>query len=112
MKKVYFLDFCDPKVFNGKGKFVATSKARNDVTSIVKRCLETIYVPIIRHSTNKVLGPLEIIIRIYLALLKIPKGSYVLIQYPFVNLKAFRIISSRFKNFNTIAVIRNCSAPL
>ena len=94
MKKVYFLDFCDPKVFNGK------------------RCLETIYVPIIRHSTNKVLGPLEIIIRIYLALLKIPKGSYVLIQYPFVNLKAFRIISSRFKNFNTIAVIRNCSAPL
>ena len=77
MKKVYFLDFCDPKVFNGKGKFVATSKARNDVTSIVKRCLETIYVPIIRHSTNKVFGPLEIIIRIYLALLKIPKGSYV-----------------------------------
>lgn len=78
MKKVYFLDFCDPKVFNGKGKFVATSKARNDVTSIVKRCLETIYVPIIRHSTNKVFGPLEIIIRIYLALLKI--NSSLIIQ--------------------------------
>ena len=49
---------------------VIFAKCRNDVTSIVKRCLETIYVPIICHSTNKVFGPLEIIIRIYLALFK------------------------------------------
>ena len=68
-----------------------------------KRCLETIYVPIhLPSQTNKYFEPFGNNNKNLFSFIKNTKGSYVLIQYPFVNLKALRIISSRFKNFNTI----------
>lgn len=107
MRTIYFLDFIDPVVFKGKGKFVATSKAREDVTHIVKRDFKHIYVPIIRRWQNPIIGVLDILYKIYISLRRIPKHSYILIQYPMINIKAFKLIAFFFKDFHTIALIHD-----
>lgn len=105
--KLYFIDFDYPAQFQGIGKFVATSKARYDVTKIlgsiegIERRLVT------RTNANKILGPIEVLYKINRTLSKIPKGSKVIIQYPFVNNKVFKYIAPKFKRYHSIALIHD-----
>lgn len=106
MKKRYFLDFVSLSAFNGVGKYNATSKARNDVTTIINE-FNPIYKPIYRHFNNKLLGVAEVLFQIYCQLIRIPKGSQIFIQYPIINLKPFLFVACFFRRFDTIAIVHD-----
>lgn len=103
---MYFLNLEFPDLFNGVGKHNATSKARNDVTNIVNK-FNPIYIPIYRHFNNKLLGGGEVLFQIFWQLIKIPKGSKIIIQYPVINLKPFLLVASFFRRFETIAIVHD-----
>lgn len=106
-KKNYFLDFDFPAVFEGVGKFVATSKARYDVTKIVTSSFNAERIVISRTSDNKVLGVLQVILKLFVVLKRLSKGSILFIQYPFVNLNVFKYIAPLFLRHRTIALIHD-----
>lgn len=108
--KIYFIDMEFPKLFGGVGKFVATSKARNDVTDILKSYGHVVRVPIVRNNSGKILGPLEFIVKLFFALRRIPKGSVLFQQYPYFNLKLFVKVASWFKKYKTITLVHDLAS--
>ena len=109
-KKVYFIDMDFPKLFGGIGKFVATSKARYDVTEIVCSFPKVETRTIIRYYTSRILGTLEFIIKLYFILKNIPKGSTIFLQYPYINLKIFVKVAPWFKKYKTIALVHDLAS--
>lgn len=107
MDTLYFLDFLDPILFQGKGKFVASSKARNDVTKIVRDYWQCEYLPIIRTKQSKFYGVLLLLYKTWRQLHHVPKGSTVFFQYPIFNNQAFKIIAPLFKKFHSIALVHD-----
>lgn len=107
MNTLYFLDFIDSILWKGKGKFVASSKARQDVTKIVRDNWQCEYLPVTRVSQNKFIGPLLLLFDTWKQLLHIPKGATVFFQYPIVNNLIFKIISPLFKRFHSIALVHD-----
>lgn len=97
----------NPSLMKGKGKFVASSKARNDASAIIKKFKNVVYVPIYRHSQNKIFGSLEVSIRVILNCFSIPKDSKVIIQYPMVNLFVFYRILFALKRHKVFALIHD-----
>ena len=86
MKELYYISFAYPKMLNGVGKYVASSKATQDVSDILLKHYKVNDVVITRHFLNKVLGSLEFLMSFFFALRKIPKNGNVFIQYPLINL--------------------------
>ena len=94
-------------MFHGKGKFAATSKAREDVTKIVKENWHCEYLPIIRTNQNKLYGVLLLLFEIWKQLRHVPKGSHLFFQYPVVNNQAFKLIAPIFKRYHSIALVHD-----
>lgn len=105
MKKT-LIDVYFPKSTNGKRKYVATSKACDDVTTILTSKgfdRQIIY----RSSENSVLGTIELLVKLVFCLLRKRKGSIVVVQYPMMNILPFSFCSFLFKRLNSIAVVHD-----
>lgn len=103
----YFIDFDFPAQFEGVGKYAATSKARYDVTKIVMEITAVKRIVITRNYSNKCVGPIEVVLKLYKVLRDLPIGSSIFVQYPFVNLNAFKFISRFFNKYRVIALIHD-----
>ena len=100
------IDVYFPKSTNGKRKYVATSKACDDVTTILTSQgfdRQILY----RSSENSVLGTIELIIKLVFCLLRKTKDSIVVIQYPMMNILPFSFCSFLFKRLHSIAVVHD-----
>ena len=106
-RKLYYICLEYPKQANGIGKFVASSKATNDVSAVLKKEFDVQYVPITRHFLNKVIGSIEFLITFFCAVRRIPKGCNVFIQYPLINLGIFKYCYKRLKKFNAITIVHD-----
>ncbi len=107
MVKRYLLDLYSSAMFDGKGKFVATSKARNDVTTILER-EGVIRIPLERTFDNKILGVLQVLVKIiWNIFFKIDKKSILYVQYPIINLRPFSYIAPLFKRYKSILIIHD-----
>lgn len=107
MKELYYIRFAYPKMLNGVGKYVASSKATQDVSDILLKHYKVNDVVITRHFLNKVLGSLEFLMSFFFALRKIPKNGNVFIQYPLINLGIFKYCYRRLAKFNAITIIHD-----
>lgn len=107
MDTLYFLDYLDPGLFQGKGKFVATSKAREDATKIVRDNFLCDYLPIIRTNQSRFYGVLILLYKTWKQLRHVPKGATLFFQYPIVNNQAFKIIAPLFKQYHSIALVHD-----
>ncbi|SMP40402.1 hypothetical protein [Fibrobacter sp. UWB10] len=107
MKKLYYIRFAYPKMLNGTGKYVASSKATQDVSDILQRHFKVKDVLITRHFLNKILGSIEFLFMFFLALRKIPKGSNVFIQYPLINLGIFKYCYRSLAKYNAITIVHD-----
>lgn len=107
MKKVYFLNLEFPKLFKGEGRYVATSKAREDIEQILRQQFDVIYCPVYRKYTNKILGSLEVLFNLIKVCYNIPKQEAIFIQYPILNHSVFRLVNSLWKKYNVIALIHD-----
>lgn len=95
-------------LLRGKGKFEASSKARNDVITFFKNKYKKIeYIPIYRHTEHKVFGVLEFMFQWIYILLRFKSRSICFIQYPMVNLRPFKMFSFLFSRLKIIALIHD-----
>lgn len=106
MNNSYLIDLYSPKEFNGKGKYVASSKARNDVTCIMEE-LGVKRIPIVRSTENKIWGVLQVMLKVCWCLLKLPKTATIYVQYPMINITAFVRIASLFKKFHSVVIVHD-----
>ncbi len=106
MNKKYLIVLVSPDYLAGKGKYVAGSKAPNDVTEILTEEGFEI-VPIVRRSLHKLWGVIESIIKIWWNIKKIPRGATIYVQYPMFNVSAFYRIAPLFKKFNSVILIHD-----
>ena len=106
MNNSYLIDLYSPKEFNGKGKYVASSKARNDVTCIMNE-LGIKRIPIVRSTEHKIWGVLQVILKVWWCLLKLPRTATVYVQYPMINITAFVRIAPLFKRFHSVALVHD-----
>lgn len=105
MNKI-LIDVYFPKSTNGKRKFVATSKACDDVTRILTEQgfdRKIIY----RSWENSILGTIQLCVKLLFSLLKMHKESIVIVQYPMMNIMPFSFCSFLFKRFHSIAVVHD-----
>jgi len=106
MSKRYLIVLVSPNYLSGKGKYVAGSKAPNDVTEILKNEGFEI-LPIVRKSLNKIWGIAESIIKLWWTLRRLPKGATVYVQYPMFNIKPFSRLAPMFRRFNSVILIHD-----
>ena len=107
MNKIYYVELDYPKQRNGVGKYVASSKATCDVTKILCDNFDVERVRITRHFLNKILGSLEFLLTFFWAICKIPKGSFVFMQYPLINLGIFKYCYKSLAKFNAITIVHD-----
>ncbi len=105
--KIYFINYESVKLSGGDGRYAASSKARDDIKSILLQRQDIIYRPVVRKSTSTIKGGLELFIKLLFSLLTIPRGSKVFIQYPMIDISIFKIISFFFSRYQVTALIHD-----
>lgn len=105
--KMFFINYESLKLSTGVNKFVAASKARDDVKSIVLSREGVIYKPVFRKYVGRISGGLELFLKLVLAFLKVSRGTCVFIQYPMISIKAFNLISLLFPYYKVSAIIHD-----
>lgn len=106
MKNRYLIVNVSPDYLSGKGKFVAGSKAPNDVTEILREEGFSI-IPIVRNSRHKFWGVIVAILKIWHKTRKLPHNTTILVQYPMFNIRAFVWVAPLFKRFNSVILIHD-----
>lgn len=106
MKNMVLLDLMYVNVLRNHGKFDAT-KARKDISDILIKNEKIKIVPIKRYTKNKIIGTLEIMFQMIFKLMRMPKDTIVIIQYPMIGIKAFYLLSSLLSKFQTSLVIHD-----
>lgn len=110
MKKdrlVYLLTLNFDPFADGRAKFAASSKATEDIRTILTKNYTVKEKVLTRRFRNKLIGPIEFIIKFYWLCITIPKGSMVFVQYPMVNISAFMRVIHLLKRFTSIAIIHD-----
>ncbi len=107
MNQIYYINLVYPKLINGAGKFVASSKATQDISAVIMDKFFVKYIPIYRHFSNKFLGSIEFLLTFFLSIRKIPRGSAVFIQYPLINLGVFKYCYKKLINYNAITIVHD-----
>lgn len=109
MKKdcLYFIDLQFPKLFAGADKYLASSKAREDIKTILLQRSGVQYVPIRRNFRSKIIGNFELLIKLFCKLLLINKGADLFFQYPMGSLSVFRLLSPLFLRLNTTIIVHD-----
>ena len=107
--RVKFLNLEYPSLFvKGKGKFEASSKARNDVAKILSKNFDDIeYIPLYRHTQNMFVGVIELLFQLFYYLFITKNNEVIFMQYPIVNLKAFYLCNKVLKKRKVIALIHD-----
>ena len=107
--RIKFINLEFPSLFiKGKGKFEASSKARNDISNILLNTFDNIdYIPLYRHTQNKFIGVLELLLQLFYYLIFTKKEDVIFIQYPVVNLRAFYLCKKVLKNRTIVALIHD-----
>ena len=104
--KRYLMVLVSPDYLSGKGKYVAGSKAPNDVTEILKD-EGFVIVPIVRKSLHKIWGVAEAMVKIWWNLKKLPPDAEVYVQYPMFNISAFSKVAPLFSRFKSVLIIHD-----
>ena len=100
------LDLIYASLLKKRGKFDAT-KARKDISEILIKNEKIKIVPIKRYAKNKIIGTLEIIFQMLFKLMRIPKDTTIIVQYPMTGIKAFYLLSLLLSKFQTILVVHD-----
>lgn len=102
----YYVKLEFSKLFEQDGKYTATSKARIDVERILMgKDFETITIK--RHFLNSVLGNVEILIKASLLWIKLRRNDLVFLQYPIMNLGAFRFCYKSISKARVVAIVHD-----
>ena len=104
---IYFINYESVKLSGGDSRYAASSKARDDIKSILLQREDIIYRPVIRKSVSTIQGGLELFIKLLFSLITIPKGSKIFIQYPMIDIRFFKLISYFFSRYQVIALIHD-----
>ena len=107
MNKIYFLNLESRSIFKSYVRYESGFKAPSDVANIIKSIPGVIYKPIIRHTSNRFWGSIELAIQFFLFSACTPKNSVVFMQYPIVNIRVFNILAYFIGKFNTITIIHD-----
>lgn len=104
---LFFIDLVFPKLFSGADKFLASSKARDDIKTILMQRDDVVYVPIKRNFRSKLIGNLELLLKLLCKLILMKKGSDLFLQYPMGNLSIFRLLSPVLSKLNTTIIVHD-----
>lgn len=106
-KRLYFFNLQQSSIIKGRGRFEASSKATDDVKTIMMSFPNIRYIPLYRHTDNKIIGIIELIFQIAFRCLFIPSHSICFMQYPMMNIKAFHIVKNLLKRYEVITIIHD-----
>lgn len=102
----YYVKIEFSKLFEQTGKYTATSKARLDVENVLLgRNFETITIK--RHFLNSVLGNIELLIKVGILWIRLKRNDLVFLQYPIMNLGAFRFCFKSISKARVIAIVHD-----
>ena len=106
-KLIYLLTLNFDPFADGRAKYVAASKATEDVRKILFKNFSIKEKVLRRRFRNKLIGPIEFILKFCFLCLSIPRRSVVFVQYPMVNISAFVKVVYLLKRFTSIAIIHD-----
>ena len=106
-REYYLLTLNFEPFADGRAKYAASSKATEDIRTILKENFTIKEKILTRRFRNKLIGPIEFIIKFFCICITIPKGGIVFIQYPMVNIIAFVKVLRLLKRYRTIAIIHD-----
>ncbi|MBP5371200.1 MAG: hypothetical protein J6Y55_04670 [Bacteroidales bacterium] len=106
-KLIYLLTLNFEPFADGRAKYAASSKATEDVRTILTKSFLVKEKVLTRRFRNKLIGPIEFIIKFCCVCFFIPKGNIVFVQYPMVNISAFTRVIHLLKRFTSIAIIHD-----
>ena len=106
-KRLYFFNLEHSSIIKGRGRFEAASKATKDVKDIVLSLPDVKYIPLYRHTDNKIVGIIELLVQLVFRCLFIPRHSIVFIQYPIMNIKAFYIVKNLLRRYEVTTIIHD-----
>ena len=107
MDTIYFLNLESRSIFKSNVRFESGFKAPTDVRNIVMALPNFKYKRIVRHTSNRFWGVLELLVQFYLFFLFTPKNSIVFLQYPMVNIRIFKRLKHFFHRFRTIVIVHD-----
>ncbi len=107
MNQTVFLNLESKPIFTSNVRYESGFKAPSDVKEIIMGLPNIKYKPIIRHTSNKFWGVVELLIQFYAFYLFTKANSTVIIQYPMVNIRVFKRVSRLFRKFHTIAIVHD-----